>query len=264
MREDALANLERAGISTTLVCVVKKGVNDHEIGGIIRHALQYSCVRGVTFQPVQDAGRNLDFDKNRDRMLLTDIRREIGTSGVFDAADVIPLPCNPDAIAIGYGLRDGTNVMPITRLIPKDELLASVPNTISFERYPELKNRLFDLLVAGLERRAHQDRARRSALLPAAGRGAGRSRLRQDVPRRDRAVPRPLQFLHRRRQALLHPFRDAGEARSFRSTPTISSTATDSPRNCASNPVSQPEQRITRPASALDRAPALRSSSSAC
>jgi uncharacterized radical SAM superfamily Fe-S cluster-containing enzyme len=146
VRENALANLERAGISTTLVCVVKKGVNDHEIGAIVRHALTYSCVRGVTFQPVQDAGRNLDFDKNRDRVLLTDIRCGIGTSGVFDAADVIPLPCNPDAIAIGYGLRDGANVMPITRLIPKDELLSSVPNTISFERYPELKNRLFDLL----------------------------------------------------------------------------------------------------------------------
>ena len=146
VREDALANLEKAGISTTLVCVVKKGVNDHEIGSIVRHALDYSCVRGVTFQPVQDAGRNLDFDKNRDRVLLTDIRREIGTSGIFDAADVIPLPCNPDAIAIGYGLRDGKSVMPITRLIPKDELLSSVPNTISFERYPELKNRLFDLL----------------------------------------------------------------------------------------------------------------------
>jgi uncharacterized radical SAM superfamily Fe-S cluster-containing enzyme len=146
VREDALANLERAGISTTLVCVVKKGVNDREISGIVRHALEYSCVRGVTFQPIQDAGRNLDFDKNRDRVLLTDIRREVGTSGVFDSADIIPLPCNPDAIAIGYGLRDGASVMPITRLIPKDELLSSVPNTISFERYPELKNRLFDLL----------------------------------------------------------------------------------------------------------------------
>ena len=37
-------------------------------------------------------------------------------------------------------------VTPITRLIPKDELLSAVPNTISFERYPELKHRLFDLL----------------------------------------------------------------------------------------------------------------------
>ena len=146
VREEALANLERAGISTTLVCVVKKGVNDAEAGEIVRHALNYSCVRGVTFQPVQDAGRNLNFDKNRDRVLLTDIRREIGKSGVFGTEDVIPLPCNPDAIAIGYGLRDGTKVTPITRLIPKEELLSSVPNTISFERYPELKNRLFDLL----------------------------------------------------------------------------------------------------------------------
>ena len=146
VREEALANLERAGISTTLVCVVKKGINDSEIGEIIRYALNYSCIRGVTFQPVQDAGRNLDFEKNRDRILLTDIRREIGKSGVFDASDVIPLPCNPDAIAIAYGLRDGRTVTPITRLIPKDELLSSVPNTISFECYPELKNRLFDLL----------------------------------------------------------------------------------------------------------------------
>jgi uncharacterized radical SAM superfamily Fe-S cluster-containing enzyme len=149
VRDEALANLEAAGISTTLVCVVKKGVNDSEAGEIIRHALSYACVRGVTFQPVQDTGRNLGFDKNRDRALLTDIRREIGKSGVFDTADIIPLPCNPDAIAIGYGLRDRTKVTPITRLIPKDELLSSVPNTISFERYPELKNRLFDLLSLG-------------------------------------------------------------------------------------------------------------------
>jgi uncharacterized radical SAM superfamily Fe-S cluster-containing enzyme len=146
VREDALANLERAGISTTLVCVVKRGVNESEIGDIVRHALTYSCVRGVTFQPVQDAGRNLGFDKNRDRVLLTDIRREIGTSGVFDTADIIPLPCNPDQIAIGYGLRNGREVTPITRIIPKEQLLTGAPNSITFEHSPELRNKLFDLL----------------------------------------------------------------------------------------------------------------------
>ena len=55
---------KRPGISTTLVCVIKKGVNDNEIGDIVRHALTYSCVRGITFQPIQDAGRNEGFDKN--------------------------------------------------------------------------------------------------------------------------------------------------------------------------------------------------------
>ncbi|HWA90162.1 MAG TPA: radical SAM protein [Rhizomicrobium sp.] len=148
VREQALANLEAAGISTTLVCVVKKGVNDGEIGDIVRHALSFRCVRGVTFQPVQDAGRNLNFDKNRDRMLLTDIRRAVYRQAgeVFAADDVIPLPCNPDAIAIAYGLRDGPKVTPITQLIPKAELLAIAPNTISFEKYPQLRDRLFDLL----------------------------------------------------------------------------------------------------------------------
>src|SRR5262249_26962786 len=87
VRDEALANLEAAGISTTLVCVVKKNVNDCEAGDIVRHALSYRCVRGVTFQPVQDAGRNLNFDKSRDRVLLTDIRREVGKSGLFDTSD---------------------------------------------------------------------------------------------------------------------------------------------------------------------------------
>src|ERR1700733_4151919 len=148
VREQALANLEEAGISTTLVCVVKKGVNDDEAGAIVRHALSYKCVRGITFQPVQDAGRNMDFDKDRDRIVLTDIRRAIATQAgeVFGADDIIPLPCNPDSIAIAYGLRSGDKVTPITQLIPKSELLAAAPNTMSFERYPELKNRMFDLL----------------------------------------------------------------------------------------------------------------------
>ena len=75
IHQQALENLERANISTTLVAVLKRGVNDDEIGDIVRHALTWNCVRGVTFQPVQDAGRNENFDKNRDRVLLSDIRR---------------------------------------------------------------------------------------------------------------------------------------------------------------------------------------------
>ncbi len=147
VRTRALANLEKAGLSTTLVVVVKKGVNDQEVGEITRHALEYECVRGITFQPVQDAGRNLDFDKNRDRAMLTDIRRVIAeTSGVFAAEDLLPLPCNPEAIAIGYGLRDGKKVTPITQIIPEAELIAHASNTISFEKDVELKRRLIDLL----------------------------------------------------------------------------------------------------------------------
>jgi tetraether lipid synthase len=145
IRHQALEALERVGLATTLVAVVKRGVNDLEIADIIRHALTWKCVRGVTFQPVQDAGRNEHFDASANRVLLTQIRREVGKSGVFAIEDMIPLPCNPDQISIGYALRQGDEVTPITRLIPR-ELILNGPNTISYEAYPELKAKILDLL----------------------------------------------------------------------------------------------------------------------
>ncbi|MGB8916200.1 MAG: radical SAM protein [Candidatus Sulfotelmatobacter sp.] len=57
VRLDALEKLNRYNISTNLVVTLKKGLNDHEIGRTIDFALEQPCVRGVTFQPIQDAGR---------------------------------------------------------------------------------------------------------------------------------------------------------------------------------------------------------------
>ncbi len=145
VRQAALENLEAVGLSTTLVAVVKKGVNDSEVAAIVRHALEWSCVRGVTFQPVQDAGRNLGFDAKANRILPSEIRRAVADSGVFALDDLIPLPCNPDQITIGYGLRDGPVVTPITSLLPRDLILQG-PNTISYEAYPALRSAIVDLL----------------------------------------------------------------------------------------------------------------------
>lgn len=147
IRDKALANLEAAGIATTLVAVIKRGVNDNELGAIIDHALRYRCVRGVTFQPVQDAGRNVGFNKNTDRMMISDIRSGIlAQSKHYTPDDIIPLPCNPDQIAIGYALRNGQEISPITSMIPRAEFVSTVPNAITFEKYPEIKQKLFDLL----------------------------------------------------------------------------------------------------------------------
>src|SRR5438552_2806250 len=68
VRQRALERLNRYNISTALVVTLKKGVNDGEIGRIIDFALKQRCVRGVTFQPVQVAGRLEDFDPERDRL----------------------------------------------------------------------------------------------------------------------------------------------------------------------------------------------------
>jgi len=145
IRRQALEALERAGISTTLVVTVKRGVNDHEVAALVRHALEWSCVRGVTFQPVQDAGRNHGFDAKLNRVLPTQIRREIAKSGVFALDDMIPLPCNPDQICIGYGLRQGKAVTPITSLLPR-EMILNGPNTVAYEDYPALRDSILNLL----------------------------------------------------------------------------------------------------------------------
>jgi hypothetical protein len=145
VRQEALENLERHNLSTTLVVTVKRGVNDDEIGEIVRHALEWRCVRGVTFQPVQDVGRNEGFDKSR-RIVLSEIRQRIvEDSGVFGADDMVPLPCNPETISIGYGLRNGSSVLPVTSLIPREDFVAITPNTISFEKQPVLREKFIEL-----------------------------------------------------------------------------------------------------------------------
>lgn len=145
IRRQALENLEAEGISTTLVATIRKGLNDDEVGALIDHALEWSCVRGVTFQPIQDAGRNEGFDANSHRALLSDIRRAvIAADNPFGEADMIPLPCNPESISIGYGLRRGRQVAPITGMMPRETLVDVLPNTVTFERYPGLRQRVFD------------------------------------------------------------------------------------------------------------------------
>ena len=147
VRADALAALDAAGVSTTLVVTVKRGVNDDEIGDIIRHAQQWSCVRGVTLQPVQDAGRCEGYDASRHRLTVSELRRRIvEQSGIFTAADVVPVPCNPDTLAMAYAIRspDG-GLQPLTRFLDPTTLVEASRNTIVFERDESLKAQVFKL-----------------------------------------------------------------------------------------------------------------------
>lgn len=134
VRTQALEQLERHGISTTLVCVIRRGVNDDEIAELIDHALQWRCVRGITFQPVHDAGRNLGAATG-ERVTLSEVRRRIvEADNAFGDADMIPLPCHPENICIGYAIRDGRTLTPVTGLLPREVLLEGAGNTIAFER----------------------------------------------------------------------------------------------------------------------------------
>ena len=135
IRTRALERLNRLGVSTTLVVTLKKGLNDHEIGRIIDYALEQPCVRGVTFQPIQAAGRLEQFNPATDRLTLTEVRRRIlEQTNVFRPEDVLPVPCHPDSLAMAYALKVDGHVLPLTGLIDPNVLIEGGRNTIVYEQ----------------------------------------------------------------------------------------------------------------------------------
>lgn len=150
VRARALEHLNEYNVSTTLVVTLRKGLNDHEVGRIIEFALKQRCVRGVTFQPIQVAGRLTEYDLERDRLTLTEVRRRIlEQTKVFGDADVIPVPCHPDCLAMAYALKLGDRVVPLTGMIPRDVLLQAEGSTIVYEKNEGLRERLFAAFSTG-------------------------------------------------------------------------------------------------------------------
>lgn len=151
IRAAALANLEAANVSTTLVVTLMKGVNDDEIGDIIRHALTFRCVRGVTFQPVQHAGRAEGYDPAVHRLTISEVRRRIiEQSALFTERDVLPVPCNPDCLAMAYALKPDAaspHAIPLTGLVDPSVFIEGARNTIVYERDPAMKEQVIKLFA---------------------------------------------------------------------------------------------------------------------
>src|SRR3954470_19167424 len=146
VRRRAIERLNEHNISTTLVVTLKKGLNDDEIGGIIDSALAQRCVRGVTFQPIQHAGRADGFDPARDRLTLAEVRQRIlEQAPLFKPRDVIPVPCHPDCLAMAYALKLDGCVTPLTGMVDPQLLLHGEGNTIMYEQNPRLRELLFGL-----------------------------------------------------------------------------------------------------------------------
>jgi uncharacterized radical SAM superfamily Fe-S cluster-containing enzyme len=92
----AIENCRAKGLdSVVLVPTVVRGVNDDQIGAIIRFAAKnFDVIRGVNFQPVSMAGR-INRNKLREmRITIPDVIRlaESQTNGEIKANDFYPIP----------------------------------------------------------------------------------------------------------------------------------------------------------------------------
>lgn len=151
IRMKALAKLNDLNLSTTLVVVLQQDKNMDEIGKILDFALKQKCVRGVTFQPVEIAGRNRD-DSAGEKVTLTEVRQEIlNQFPLLNSDDIIPVPCNPDSLAMGYILKLDDEIFPLTRYInPADLLNSESKNTIVYERDKGVQMQLLDIFSTGI------------------------------------------------------------------------------------------------------------------
>lgn len=150
VRRRALDHLNEHDISTTLVVTVRRDLNADELGAILEFAVEQPCVRGVTFQPVQFAGRNDAGQSSKERLPLSEVRRRIiEQSDLFNGDDLIPVPCNPDYLCMAYGLKGAGRFQPLTRHIDPGSLLDETANTIIFERDPNLRQTAMKMLSTG-------------------------------------------------------------------------------------------------------------------
>lgn len=154
----AIEKLNELNISTTLVVTLQQGYNTNEIGKIIDFALKQPAVRGVTFQPTQVAGRLEQFDPSTDRITLGEVRQQIlAQAPLFTPEDLVPVPCHPDAIMMGYALKLDGQVYPLTRHFEPESLLSTSRNTINFEHLPEVRKKLYEVFSTGSSPRKAAD-----------------------------------------------------------------------------------------------------------
>jgi uncharacterized radical SAM superfamily Fe-S cluster-containing enzyme len=169
-----LQNCREAGIGIVLVPTVIKGVNDHEIGAILRFGFRnIDVVRGINFQPVSLVGRMPREEREKRRITIPDVieRLEEQTGGEVRKSDFYPVPtvvpithlveaikgkpqyefsCLPFCGAATYIFREGngsgsSKLIPITRFVEVENLLDSIENAA--KKIGDSKIKTFSRLV---------------------------------------------------------------------------------------------------------------------
>ncbi|WP_344580219.1 radical SAM protein [Nonomuraea roseoviolacea] len=108
LKEQAVRRLSEREIFTTLVMTASLGVNDGEIGDVVRVALDTPFVGGVSLQPQFGSGRSARIDP-MDRLTHTGVLSRLGpqTGGLVTWRDLTALPCShPHCCSVGYLIRD--------------------------------------------------------------------------------------------------------------------------------------------------------------
>ena len=104
VKRRALERLSAAEVFTTLTMTAALGVNDDEIGDVVRLAVETPYAGGVSIQPQFGSGRGAQPDP-MNRLTHTGVLRRLGpqTGGLVSWEDMTALPCShPHCCSVGY------------------------------------------------------------------------------------------------------------------------------------------------------------------
>lgn len=142
LKAAAVRRLSEREIFTTLVMTAALGVNDGEIGDVVKLALDTPYVSGVSLQPQFGSGRSGVIDP-MDRLTHTGVLKRLGpqTDGLVSWRDLTALPCShPHCCSVGYMIRDDSDQWrSLTALMGHDRLkenLGLVSNRIADTEVP--------------------------------------------------------------------------------------------------------------------------------
>ncbi len=105
----AIENLSKANLTITLSMTVVKGVNDDEIGTVIKFIHKKSAINGLSLQPVFAEGRLEKYYDPMDHLTLPDIlgRIEEQTGELYKKSDFFPIPCPyPHCSGVTFSYQD--------------------------------------------------------------------------------------------------------------------------------------------------------------
>jgi 7,8-dihydro-6-hydroxymethylpterin dimethyltransferase len=156
-REQALANLEKHGVQTSILMTVIGGLNDDEIGALLKFTLAKRFICGFEVQTMAytgTGGRQMKFDPMT-RVTGTDLIHNIDaqTGGLVKKSDFIPMPHpHPNCVAITYvlTLTDGSH-LPFLRFTEPEIYRDAILNQFIAhpdDRHETVLNRMIDHVFA--------------------------------------------------------------------------------------------------------------------
>lgn len=151
LKLQCLELLEKHGVDVTLIPVMTKGVNDHEIGRILALAFQKPNIRHIEVHTLTFTGQGgVSFDRSG-RITMREVlqRIEETTSGLLCMSDFVSSPCtHPLCYQIAYLLVDpmGGPPVPFAHFVSPEALHEALSDRLYLEPTPRMEHILHNAI----------------------------------------------------------------------------------------------------------------------